>query len=245
MTFVSVILAALGFIVLVILHELGHFTVAKLVGMRVEKFSLFFPPTIFSRTRGETEYAIGAIPAGGYVKITGMNPDEDLPEEVRDRAYHAQKPWKRIVVILAGPAVNVLVALILFFVYCGRDRAIRTSTDRVTAIEKGSPAAQTLQARRPPDLRGRRERRPGRRCRSRSATHQCAGAQRDGCRAAEPARMVVSSATASRSPDQPCARSTTASNKRPRLGFRFAAGPREPLPIGEAARASASTSSGT
>ena len=161
MTFVSVILAALGFIVLVILHELGHFTAAKLVGMRVEKFSLFFPPTIFSRTRGETEYAIGAIPAGGYVKITGMNPDEELPEEVRDRAYHAQKPWKRIAVILAGPAVNMLVALILFFVYAVAIGDPETSTDRVTDIEKASPAAQTLEARRPPDLRGRRARRPG------------------------------------------------------------------------------------
>jgi len=75
-TFLSVILAALGFIILVILHELGHFAVAKMVGMRVEKFSLFFPPTIFSRRRGETEYAIGLIPAGGYMKIAGMNSDE-------------------------------------------------------------------------------------------------------------------------------------------------------------------------
>ena len=72
--------------------------------MRVERFSLFFPPTIWKVKRGETEYAIGSIPAGGYVKISGMNPDEDLPEEVRDRAYHAQPVWKRIVVIAAGPA---------------------------------------------------------------------------------------------------------------------------------------------
>ena len=77
-------LAFAGFALLVILHELGHFTVAKAVGMRVEKFSLFFPPTLASKKVGETEYAIGAIPAGGYVKISGMNPDEDLPDEVRD-----------------------------------------------------------------------------------------------------------------------------------------------------------------
>ena len=62
-----------------ILHELGHFTAAKAVGMRVERFSLFFPPTLFSKKVGETEYAVGAIPAGGYVKISGMNPDEELP----------------------------------------------------------------------------------------------------------------------------------------------------------------------
>ena len=72
----SWVLAFIGFAILVILHELGHFTAAKAVGMRVEKFSLFFPPTLFSKKVGETEYAVGAIPAGGYVRITGMNPSE-------------------------------------------------------------------------------------------------------------------------------------------------------------------------
>ena len=77
----SWILAFIGFAILVILHELGHFTAAKAVGMRVEKFSLFFPPTLVSKKVGETEYAIGAIPAGGYVRITGMNPSEELSDE--------------------------------------------------------------------------------------------------------------------------------------------------------------------
>ena len=84
--------------------------------MRVERFSLFFPPTLWQKKVGETEYAIGAIPAGGYVKISGMNPDEDLPDEVRDRAYYAQPVWKRIVVIAAGPAVNFVLAFVLLFV---------------------------------------------------------------------------------------------------------------------------------
>src|SRR3954454_9769519 len=101
---------------LVILHELGHFTVAKAVGMRVERFSLFFPPTIASKKVGETEYALGLIPAGGYVKISGMNPDEKLPDEVRTRAYYAQPVWKRIAVIVAGPAVNLILAVVLLFV---------------------------------------------------------------------------------------------------------------------------------
>ena len=100
-----------------ILHELGHFAAAKAVGMRVERFSLFFPPILVSKKVGETEYAIGAIPLGGYVKISGMNPDEDLPDEVRDRAYHAQPVWKRIVVIAAGPAVNLVLAFVLLFVF--------------------------------------------------------------------------------------------------------------------------------
>jgi regulator of sigma E protease len=72
----SWVLTLFGIVLLIVLHELGHFAVAKMVGMRVERFSLFFPPTIFRVRRGETEYAIGLIPAGGYVKITGMNPEE-------------------------------------------------------------------------------------------------------------------------------------------------------------------------
>ena len=75
---------------LIILHELGHFTAAKAVGMRVERFSLFFPPLLARRKRGETEYAIGAIPLGGYVKISGMNPHEEIPPEVAHRAYYRQ-----------------------------------------------------------------------------------------------------------------------------------------------------------
>ena len=70
----SWVLTILGIAALIILHEAGHFTVAKAVGMRVERFSLFFPPKIVGIRRGETEYMIGAIPAGGFVKITGMAP---------------------------------------------------------------------------------------------------------------------------------------------------------------------------
>ena len=71
--------------------------------MRVERFFLFFGPTIWSFKRGETEYGIKAIPLGGYVKITGMNPEEEVPPEVEHRAYYRQPVWKRIVVIGAGP----------------------------------------------------------------------------------------------------------------------------------------------
>ncbi|MEJ7788408.1 MAG: site-2 protease family protein [Thermoleophilaceae bacterium] len=230
MTFLSVILAALGFIILVILHELGHFAVAKMVGMRVEKFSLFFPPTIFSRRRGETEYAIGLIPAGGYVKITGMNPDEELPEEVRDRAYHAQKPWKRIAVILAGPGVNMIVAFVLllsFFWLIGGE----TGSDRVGTIEKGYPAATTLE---PGDRLISVDGKMGEpiALSTQIATHRCAGAQRDGCKAAKPAELVVERDGA-RMPIT-ITPIYDAAEKRPRIGFGYAAGPRETLPLGEA-----------
>ena len=109
------VLAAAGFAALIILHELGHFTAAKAVGMRVERFYLFFPPAIAKFRRGETEYGVGAIPLGGFVKITGMNPDEELPPEVAPRAYYRQPVWKRIVTIAAGPAVNLLIAFVLLF----------------------------------------------------------------------------------------------------------------------------------
>src|SRR5277367_6893886 len=128
--------------------------------MRVERFSLFFPPTLLRIRRGETEYAIGAIPAGSYVKITGMNPEEiaGLEPEVARRAYYNQAPWKRIVVILAGPGVNILIAFLLFWFVLlsgnlngsGALEALnpsvetRTATTSVHAIERGKPADGVL-----------------------------------------------------------------------------------------------------
>src|SRR5438270_13536467 len=100
----SYVLAFLGFVALIILHEFGHFAVAKAVGMRVERFSLFMGPLLVKVRRGETEYGIGPFPLGGYGKITGMNPHEDIPAEVVPRAHHNQAVWDRVVAILAGPA---------------------------------------------------------------------------------------------------------------------------------------------
>jgi regulator of sigma E protease len=200
----SWVLTLLGIVVLIVLHELGHFVVAKAVGMRVERFSLFFPPTLLRIRLGETEYAIGAIPAGGYVKITGMNPEElkDLDPEVAGRAYYAQAPWKRVVVILAGPGVNLLIAFALFWAVLvsgslngafrleSLDPSVATVTPVVHAVEAGTPAQGTL--------------RPGDRiiaAEGRSATisttaemvdsHRCAGALIAGCRAATPVHLTV------------------------------------------------------
>jgi regulator of sigma E protease len=113
---VTWVIAIAGFCALIVLHEAGHFVAAKAVGMRVERFSLFFPPKLIGFRRGETEYQIGAIPLGGYVKITGMTPDElsSVDLRVAERSYYMKEPWKRIVVILAGPAVNLLTAFVLF-----------------------------------------------------------------------------------------------------------------------------------
>jgi regulator of sigma E protease len=136
---VSWILAFLGFAVLIILHEAGHFAAAKKVGMRVERFSLFFPPLIARRRRGETEYAIGAVPLGGYVKITGMNPHEELAPEVAHRAYYRQPVWKRVVVIAAGPFVNIALAFLILwalFMFANRTEA----TPVIESVSAGMPA---------------------------------------------------------------------------------------------------------
>ena len=140
----AALLAFAGFAALVILHEFGHFVAAKAVGMRVERFALFFPPLLAKVRRGETEYAIGAVPLGGYVKITGMNPHEELPPEVAPRAYYRQKVWKRIVVIGAGPAVNIALAFLILWALFWAD-GVQRSDIGVRAVERGSPAAQVLQ----------------------------------------------------------------------------------------------------
>jgi regulator of sigma E protease len=186
----SWLLAFLGFAALIILHELGHFAAAKAVGMRVERFSLFFPPLLARVRRGETEYAVGAVPLGGYVKITGMNPAEEIPPEVAHRAYYRQPVWKRIVVIGAGPAVNIVLAFLLLVVIFLGWGVYDGSSDRIQAVDKTKGAAEVL---RPGDrvvaVDGRRGEIDT--LRRQIATHRCAGAQVDGCKAAEPARITV------------------------------------------------------
>jgi regulator of sigma E protease len=184
---VSWVIVIFGFCVLIILHELGHFSVAKWVGMRVEKFSLFFPPTIWSKTKGETEYAIGTIPAGGYVRISGMNPSEDLPEEVRDRAYHAQPVWKRMAVIAAGPLVNFILAFVLLFVFYS---ALGPRDLGVGPVQKGYPAYGKLQTGDKIVAVDGKEAAP-QNSPELIAAHKCAGKPVNGCKATTPAQITV------------------------------------------------------
>src|SRR3954451_6802537 len=190
----SYLLAFAGFAALIILHEFGHFIAAKRTGMRVERFALFFPPLIFKKQIGETEYGIGAIPLGGYVKITGMNPEEDLPPDVAPRAYYHRPVWQRIVVIAAGPLMNVLIAfLILFALAFG---ASKLST-KVFDTAKGAPAAGKLQ---PGDQILAVDGKPAgpgsiedklTRFRNQIARHKCPGKLVQGCRAATPVAFTI------------------------------------------------------
>ncbi|MEZ5121648.1 MAG: M50 family metallopeptidase [Solirubrobacterales bacterium] len=188
----SWLLAFWGFAALIILHEFGHFIAAKAVGMRVEKFSLFFGPMLMKVRRGETTYGIGPIPLGGYVKISGMNPAEELAPEVAHRAYYRQPVWKRIVVISAGPAMNVLIAFVLIWgllVFQGRENPDPAQFRYVSQIERGTPAATALK---PGDrivsIDGKTNPADFQKAIS---SHRCAGAPTDGCDATTPATVVV------------------------------------------------------
>ncbi|MGH2577453.1 MAG: M50 family metallopeptidase [Solirubrobacterales bacterium] len=226
------VLTIAGFGALIVLHEFGHFVVAKWTGMRVERFFLFFPPKLWSVKRGETEYGIGAIPLGGFVKITGMNPEEleprdtsetpreagllervesvdqepgpgvsrpgePLSPELLKRAYYNQPVWKRIVVIAAGPAMNLLIAFVILFALAftieeavGPGVEIDQVQDDTPAAGKLEPADRIVSVDGVPasnlDFEDRIER-----FRDEVDTHKCAGDQTDGCTTATPVQLVV------------------------------------------------------
>jgi regulator of sigma E protease len=197
----SWVLAFVGFAALIILHEFGHFMAAKATGMRVERFSLFFPPLLARVRRGETEYAVGAIPLGGYVKITGMSPHEDLSPEVAPRAYLNQPPWKRIVVIAAGPAMNVLIAFLLGWAIVAFS-GVLTNGVVVGSVAEGSPAAGALKdGDKVLSIDGVKGYSPGLNddqiaarqsaLRQVVSANRCSGTQQQGCRAAKPSAVRV------------------------------------------------------
>ena len=103
--------------VLIFVHELGHFVVAKACGVKVLRFSLGFGPPIVSFTRGETEYVVAWLPLGGFVSMLGADPSEDIEPEDRDRAYFAQPLWQRFAIALAGPAMNLVFPVAIYFVF--------------------------------------------------------------------------------------------------------------------------------
>jgi regulator of sigma E protease len=191
------LVAIAGIAALIILHEFGHFIVAKAVGMRVERFSLFFGPMLVKFRRGETEYGIGPIPLGGYVKITGMNPNEEIPPDVLPRAYYRQPVWKRVVVILAGPAMNLLLAfVILSALVLSRGTVVMSHGSAVASatIAQGSliaPASQYLKAGdKIVSVDGKRGLTVDQIAKEISS-HHCAGTPTAGCQATTPVTIAV------------------------------------------------------
>jgi regulator of sigma E protease len=126
--------------VLVTVHELGHFLVAKACNVKVLKFSIGFGPRIFGFTKGETEYRVAWLPLGGYVKMAGQEPDDEVAPEDVGRSFQAQTWWKRALIVVAGPAFNLLFPIIaFFFVYVGSTQVI---APRVGWLEPELPAAR-------------------------------------------------------------------------------------------------------
>lgn len=131
---------ALGLLVSIAWHELGHLSTAKLFGIRVPQYMVGFGPTIWSRNKGETEYGVKAIPFGGYIRMIGMFPPgadgklearstspwrgmiedarsaayEELKPGDENRMFYTRKPWKRVIVMFAGPFMNLILAIALF-----------------------------------------------------------------------------------------------------------------------------------
>ena len=137
LTTVVATVAVLG--VLIFVHELGHFLTAKLLGVKVEIFSLGFPPKLVSKQVGETDYRISVVPLGGYVKLLGENPNDEVPPELMHRSFLHRPLWQRAAVVLAGPAFNFLFAFLALFAVFATTGLPYVPTD-VGRIIQDSPA---------------------------------------------------------------------------------------------------------
>jgi len=127
--------------VLIFVHELGHFLVAKWSGVTVLRFSFGFGPRLFGFRKGETDYCISAFPLGGYVKMLGEEPGEELPEDQLEKSFSSQPVGKRIAIVLAGPLSNFLLAIVVFtLVYAVS--GIPEILPEVGSVAAGSPAEQ-------------------------------------------------------------------------------------------------------
>ncbi|MGO9568117.1 MAG: RIP metalloprotease RseP [Desulfomonilaceae bacterium] len=128
--------------VLIFVHEFGHFIVAKLVGVKVLKFSLGFPPAMINRKWGETEYILSWIPLGGYVKLLGEDPesDEEVPPEELPRAFTSKSLPARMAVIVAGPLSNYLLAIVL--ICAGYVAGMPVLVSDIGKVLEGTPAME-------------------------------------------------------------------------------------------------------
>ncbi|MFQ5950233.1 MAG: RIP metalloprotease RseP, partial [Nitrospiria bacterium] len=124
--------------ILVFVHEFGHYIVARICGVQVQTFSLGFGPKILSKQWGPTEYCISIVPLGGYVRLLGDDPNEEVATEELERSFLAQKVSKRIAIVIAGPLFNLLLALVIFSGSFMVGERVQTSD--VGEVQEDSPA---------------------------------------------------------------------------------------------------------
>lgn len=127
--------------VLIFIHELGHFLLAKLLGVRVEAFSLGFPPRLVHKQIGDTDYRLSVVPLGGYVKLLGENPNDEVPPEDLPYSFLHHPIWHRFLIVIAGPVFNLffaIAALFLVFTFSG----IPYLTNEIGKVTENSPASR-------------------------------------------------------------------------------------------------------
>jgi regulator of sigma E protease len=126
---------------LIFVHELGHFLVAKALRVKVVRFSIGFGPRLFGFHRGETEYRIALLPLGGYVKMAGDDPTEEVAPEDRGRGFLEQSPWRRFAIAVAGPGANLIFPALIYFALAIAQNGEPTAGPFVGTVAPGSPAA--------------------------------------------------------------------------------------------------------
>ena len=136
----GILVALLVLSVLIFFHELGHFTAARFFGVQVDVFSIGFGKRLWSKKIGKTEWSISAIPLGGYVKMKGQDDTDPTEISYDEDSYNTKKPWQRIVILLAGPFANFLMAFLLYLAiaYMGVPKLL----PYVDKVSKDSPAYQ-------------------------------------------------------------------------------------------------------
>ena len=133
----------LGIILMVMLHEAGHFVAARRSGMKASEFFVGFGPRLWSFRRGETEYGVKAIPAGGYVRILGMSNLEEVDPADEPRTFRRGSTKNRLITVMAGVTVNAIIAFLLFFVViAGQGRVAEGPSTTIASIVSGSAAAE-------------------------------------------------------------------------------------------------------
>jgi regulator of sigma E protease len=135
----SIVAAIVGLGVLIVFHEFGHFLIAKLCRVGVLTFSVGFGPKLIVKKKGETEYALSAFPLGGYVKMVGEDPDEEVSQADLQRSFGQKPLLQRMAIVAAGPGFNLLLAVLLLlvvFLFYG----VPVVSTQIGSVEKGSPA---------------------------------------------------------------------------------------------------------